>query len=59
MLKGKALSYGDTIGLIGPSGVVRSEDGVQKAAAKARELGFQVKLGQSCFLKYGLFSGSS
>ena len=47
MLKGKKLQFGDTIGLIGPSGAVREAGAVDQAIAYMRELGFKVKVGES------------
>ena len=47
MLKGKRLSVGDTIGLVGPSGAVRTEGAVDRAIAYMEQLGFRVKVGES------------
>ena len=58
MLYGKRLKYGDTIGLIGPSGTVREAGAVDQAIAYMRELGFQVKVGESAHAKYGYLSGT-
>lgn len=57
MLKGKKLQTGDTIGLIGPSGAVRTEGAVERAVEYAKGLGFQVKLGESAHARYGYLSG--
>ena len=53
MLKGKKLQKGDTIGLIGPSGAVRTEGAIERAVETIRRAGFRVKLGESCGKKYG------
>ena len=58
MLKGKRLKFGDTIGLIGPSGAVRKEGAVDRAAAYMEEIGFRVKVGESAHAKYGYLSGT-
>jgi muramoyltetrapeptide carboxypeptidase len=53
----KALEPGDTVGLVGPSGSIRSEGGLERAADAVKALGFRVKLGESCGLVYGYLSG--
>ena len=58
MLRGKKLKKGDTIGLIGPSGAVRVEGAIERAAAEIEKAGFRVKLGESCGKKYGYLSGT-
>lgn len=58
MLKGKRLRQGDTIGVIGPSGAVRTEGAVDAAVAYMKELGFNVKLGESANARYGYLSGT-
>lgn len=58
MLKGKKLQKGDTIGLIGPSGAVRTEGAIERAVETIRRAGFRVKLGESCGKKYGYLSGT-
>ena len=58
MLKGKRLQPGDTIGVIGPSGAVRKEGAVDEAVAYIKELGYQVKLGESAHARYGYLSGT-
>lgn len=58
MLKGKRLQKGDTIGIIGPSGAVRREGAVDRAAEYAKGLGFNVKLGESANAHYGYLSGT-
>lgn len=52
MKKGKTLTYGDTIGIVAPASPV-DEGEVMKAAKGLVEMGFNIKLGHSCFEKYG------
>jgi len=58
MLYGKKLKPGDTIGLIGPSGTVREAGAVDQAITYMKELGFNVKVGESAHAKYGYLSGT-
>ena len=58
MLYGKKLSFGDTIGLIGPSGAIRTEGTLEKAIAETERMGFRVKIGESCGKQYGSLSGT-
>ena len=58
MLKGKRLSVGDTIGLVGPSGAVRTEGAGDRAIAYMEQLGFRVKVGESAHARYGYLSGT-
>ena len=55
---GKRLKKGDLIGFIGPSGAVRSEGAIERAAAETERMGFRVKLGESCGKAYGYLSGT-
>ena len=57
MLKAKKLQFGDTIGLIAPSGAVRTEGAIEKAVQETERMGFRVKLGESAGKKYGYLSG--
>lgn len=58
MKRGRKLRPGDVIGLIGPSGAVRTEGAVERAAAETERMGFRVKLGASCGQAYGYLSGT-
>ena len=58
MQHGKRLKKGDTIGFIGPSGSIRTPGSLEKSVAMAEEMGFKVKLGESCGKVYGYLSGS-
>lgn len=58
MLYGKKLNFGDTVGLIGPSGAIRTEGTLEKAIAETERMGFKVKLGESCGQRYGYLSGT-
>jgi len=57
MIYGKKLKFGDTIGLIAPSGVMRTEGAIDRAVAETERMGFKVKLGESAGKKYGYLSG--
>ncbi len=58
MIYGKKLKFGDTLGLIAPSGVVRTEGAIARAVAETERMGFKVKLGESAGQKYGYLSGT-
>lgn len=52
MKKGKALQPGDTIGVIAPSSPGKPEI-LERAETELEALGFQVKMGETCYLSYG------
>ena len=56
MIKPKGLSLGDTIGIIAPASPTTKEK-IQLVHDKIIELGFKVKIGKSCYEKYGYLSG--
>ncbi|MCX7024865.1 MAG: LD-carboxypeptidase [Spirochaetes bacterium] len=56
--KPKALSAGDLVGLISPSGSLRDPGQAEKAVAALERLGFRVKVGASCRAAYGYLAGS-
>lgn len=58
MIYGKKLKFGDTLGLIAPSGAVRAEGAIARAVAETERMGFKVKLGESAGQKYGYLSGT-
>ncbi len=58
ILKGKAIGPGATIGLIGPSGAVRTEGAIERAVRETENMGFRVKPGKSCGQVYGYLSGT-
>ena len=58
MLYGKRLKPGDTIGLVAPSGAVRTPGALERSAAELERMGYRVKLGQSCGQVYGYLSGA-
>ncbi len=58
MKYGKKLKFGDTIGLIAPSGAMRTEGAIERAIAETERMGFKVKLGESAGKKYGYLSGT-
>ena len=57
MIYGKKLKFGDTIGLIAPSGAMRTEGAIERAVKETERMGFKVKLGESAGKKYGYLSG--
>lgn len=56
LIKPTGLKLGDTIGIIGPASPTTKEN-VQKVHDKIIELGFKVKIGKSCYERYGYLSG--
>ena len=58
MIYGKKLKFGDTIGLIAPSGAMRTEGAIERAVSETERMGFKVKLGESAGKKYGYLSGT-
>lgn len=58
LLKAKKLKFGDTIGLIAPSGAVRTEGAIERAVAETERMGFKVKLGEGAGKKYGYLAGT-
>lgn len=56
MIKPRPLKKGDCIGLIAPASPT-PEEKVTASKEKLEELGFQVKIGKSCYAKYGYLSG--
>jgi len=56
MIKPNALKFGDVIGIVAPSGPTTKEK-VKLAKDQLEGLGFQVKLGHSCYEKHGYLSG--
>lgn len=58
MICGKKLKFGDTLGLIAPSGAVRTEGAIERAVAETERMGFKVKRGESAGQKYGYLSGT-
>ncbi|ABW17963.1 S66 peptidase family protein [Alkaliphilus oremlandii] len=56
MIKPNALKFGDVIGIVAPSGPTTKER-VKLAKDQLEGLGFQVKLGHSCYEKHGYLSG--
>jgi len=55
---GRRLKAGDTIGLVAPSGAVRTAGSVEKAAEETERMGFRVKIGASCTAAYGYLAGT-
>lgn len=57
MIRPKPLRKGDKIGLIAPCGPVVQER-VEPSIKAMKELGLEVDLGESCFLRHGFLAGS-
>lgn len=57
--KGRALSIGDTIGIVAPSSPVKDWKTWQKGKATLEALGFNVILGPSCYETYGGYLAGS
>lgn len=53
MIKGRALTLGDTIGIIAPASPLPKPEIITRAKTAIEMLGFRVKLGQTCFERYG------
>ncbi|HLU22335.1 MAG TPA: LD-carboxypeptidase [Bacillaceae bacterium] len=49
---GKLLNKGDTVGLTAPAGPVKA-DKLEAAINVIKEMGFEVEIGQTCFVNYG------
>ena len=56
MIKPKALKFGDTIGVVAPASPT-TEEKVRKSYEKLMEMGFEVKMGESCYKRYGYLAG--
>lgn len=56
MIRPKGLKFGDTIGIIAPASPGGKEK-VQEVYDKIIQLGFKIKMGRSCYEKYGYLSG--
>ncbi len=57
MIKPKKLEFGDTIGIVAPSSPCYDEEKIEVGKEKLEGMGFRVKLGKSCFSRYGYLSG--
>ncbi|WP_026477607.1 S66 peptidase family protein [Alkaliphilus transvaalensis] len=57
MLKPKALKKGDTIGITATSSPT-TEEKVRAAKTRLEEMGFRVKVAESCFSKHGYLAGN-
>ncbi len=58
MIYGKKLQFGDTIGFVAPSGAVREDGAIERAAAETERMGFKVKFGASNHGRYGYLAGN-
>ncbi|WP_432408207.1 S66 peptidase family protein [Wukongibacter sp. M2B1] len=57
MIKSKTLKKGDCIGIVAPASPTPEEDVIRSKEA-LEKLGFEVKVGQSCYGRYGYLSGN-
>jgi muramoyltetrapeptide carboxypeptidase len=55
--KPRALTAGDTVGLVAPSGCVGDPDRVERSAARLEEMGFRVKTAPGCRSSWGYLAG--
>ena len=58
MNKPKAVKPGDTLGPVGPSGAIRTDDGLERAIKVLEDFGYNVKVGASAGARYGYLSGT-
>ncbi len=58
MIYGKKLQFGDTIGFVAPSGAVREDGAIERAAAETERMGFKVQFGASNHGRYGYLAGN-
>ncbi len=58
MIYGKKLKFGDTIGFVAPSGAIREEGAIERAAAETERMGFKVKFGAGNHARYGYLAGN-
>ena len=57
LIKPKRLKCGDTIGVIAPSSPSYEEEKIEKGKKVLEEMGFKVKMGESCYKRYGYLAG--
>lgn len=57
MLRPKGLVFGDRLGIISPASPI-SKEKAEKAYRQLMKMGFKVKMGKSCYEKYGYLAGS-
>ncbi|HHV38497.1 MAG TPA: LD-carboxypeptidase [Tepidimicrobium sp.] len=57
MIKPKGLVLGDTMGIVAPAGPSTRKK-VEMACRQLVDMGFRVKVGKSCYEKYGYLAGS-
>lgn len=58
MIKPLCLERGDTIGVIAPASPVFESERIELGIDLLKAVGFNVRLGESCYKKYGYLSGS-
>ncbi|MFZ5965955.1 MAG: S66 peptidase family protein [Bacillota bacterium] len=57
MIKPRPLKQGAMIGLTAPAGAADYED-VIKAVSAIKEMGFEIKIGESCYARHGYLAGN-
>ena len=57
LIKARALSPGQTIGLIAPSFALPKPEALSQAVTALETMGYAVKVGESCYSKHGYFAG--
>ncbi|SMO69236.1 S66 peptidase family protein [Fodinibius sediminis] len=58
VIKPKALSRGDTIGLISPAGIIGDDTDYDKIVERIQQLGYKTKEGANARRKYGYLAGT-
>lgn len=57
LIKPKKLRFGDTLGVVAPSSPSYEEERIEMGKRNLEEMGFKIKMGKSCYSKYGYLSG--
>jgi len=57
LIKPKKLKFGDTLGVVAPSSPSYEEERIEIGKRNLEKMGFKVKMGKSCYSKYGYLSG--
>lgn len=57
LIKPRTLKYGDAIGVIAPSGPCYEDERIELGKKTLEGMGFKVKMGKSCYERYGYLAG--
>lgn len=57
MIKPRPLKYGDTVGVIAPSGPCYDDERIELGKKTLENMGFKVKMGKNCYDRYGYLAG--